>query len=184
MLGGLGGTALGGFLGDRLRRKVKNSYFAVPAFAMLPGAALTLGIFSDQLLVAVFCICFCEIALFCYNGPITATIANSVSPNIRARAFGVNILMIHLFGDAWSPTIIGYISDYTDNLVNGIYPVTGTIVLAGIIWLIAWRVCPDLDSHEERIGLAPQDVKIDSSYERIDSTPEKIVEKTSLLKDN
>jgi len=181
VLGGLGGTALGGLLGDRLRRKIKNSYFAVPAFAMIPGAALTLGIFSDQVYVAVVCVCLCEIALFCYNGPITATIANCVSPNIRARAFGVNILMIHLFGDAWSPIVIGIISDSTANLVNGIFPVTLTIIIAGVIWLIAWRICPDLDGLEQRVPLSPHDVRIEKGYEKLVDEPETRVERTSLL---
>ena len=51
--------------------------------------------------------------IFLNNGPLNAAIVNSVPPHLRAFAFGIATLTLHLLGDAASPSVIGFISDHS-----------------------------------------------------------------------
>ena len=70
--------------------------------------------------------------LFFNTGPLNAAICNVVPANIRASAIAVNVLVIHLLGDALSPWLIGRVSDASD-LGTGIVLNCGAIALAGAI---------------------------------------------------
>jgi sugar phosphate permease len=52
-----------------------------------------------------------EFLLLVSTGPLNAAIVDSVSATIRSSAIGVNLVVIHLLGDAFSPLLMGYISD-------------------------------------------------------------------------
>jgi len=75
-----------------------------------------------------------------------ALIANSVQPTVRTRAFAVQILLIHLLGDAISPTIIGGISDSTHSLVLAAIPIPIALTLACLIWSFGWRILDEPNS--------------------------------------
>jgi len=49
--------------------------------------------------------------LFLSTGPINTLIIESVPVNLRASAMALSIFMIHLFGDMWSPEIVGRLAD-------------------------------------------------------------------------
>ena len=46
-----------------------------------------------------------------HSGPYHAAIVEVNPVNMRSMAFALNIFIIHAFGDAVSPTIIGFVSD-------------------------------------------------------------------------
>jgi MFS family permease len=52
-----------------------------------------------------------EIFVFLNVGPLNAVIVGVAAPAIRATAVAVNILAIHLLGDALSPWVVGVLSD-------------------------------------------------------------------------
>lgn len=148
---GLLGTAMGGFLADRLRRFTRQPYFALSGVSMIASticAFMALRAGRDVVLTWLF---FAQFFLWFYNAPINTVIANSVPSNVVARAFGVSILAIHLLGDAISPTIIGAISDATaspDDAARGNLPVALLLVpltfgLGALCWLWAWRRLPE-----------------------------------------
>jgi len=138
------GTTLGGWLADKIRLITRQSYLAVAALATLPAAvfiALALVVpVGAPVFTAVF---FAQFFLWFYNGPINTLIANAVDGRMRARAFSLSILSIHLFGDAISPTIIGKISDLTGNLTNGVLLVPAFLALGSLIWGLGWRRLPE-----------------------------------------
>ena len=74
--------------------------------------------------------------MWCYNGPINALLVNSVAASMRARAFSLSILAIHLFGDAISPPIVGLIADHTGSLSLAMTLVPLTLFLGAAIWLV------------------------------------------------
>lgn len=82
---------------------------AMGAAAGAPLAALALlspgprGFFAGTFL--------CELALFITTSPINAVILRSVPTALRASAMALSIFAIHLFGDLWSPPLVGYLSD-------------------------------------------------------------------------
>ena len=52
-----------------------------------------------------------EFFLFLNTGPLNTAIVNSVSAPVRATAISINLFCIHFFGDTFSPSIIGAITD-------------------------------------------------------------------------
>ena len=49
--------------------------------------------------------------MFINAGPCNAIIANVVMPNMRAVACAVALVAVHLLGDIWSPTLMGWVAD-------------------------------------------------------------------------
>jgi hypothetical protein len=86
---------------------------------------------------------FFKYVLIFFSGPINTTLANSVPVSIRARAFSVAILTIHLLGDAISPLLIGLISDGTGSLQAAAVIIPIAIGLACLVWFWGWRFLPD-----------------------------------------
>lgn len=134
VVSGLIATLLGGIVGDKLRARFPGSYFIVSAAGMIVGFPLFLLMLVTPFPYAwaiIFAACFC---LFFNTGPSNTILANVTPAAIRASAFAVNILIIHLFGDAISPPIIGWIADRS-SLAMGFVVVSGMMVVGGIIWL-------------------------------------------------
>ena len=145
VVGGLLGTAFGGFLADRVARFTRQPYLAVSGLAMLPAVVLTaIALFVLRAPMAIVgCVVAAQLCLWMYNSPINALLVNSVEPGLRARAFGLSILCIHLFGDVLSPPLIGMVSDATGSLETALVMVPVTVAIGGFIWIYGWRTLPE-----------------------------------------
>lgn len=140
VVAGLSATLVGGWVGDRLRPRFAGSYFLVSGLAMLVAFPLFLAALYAPFpwaWVFIFLACFC---LFFNTGPTNTILANVTHPAIRASGFAVNILVIHLLGDAISPFLIGAISDATGpvgqaNMNAGFLAVSGMILIGAALWL-------------------------------------------------
>jgi fucose permease len=66
-----------------------------------------------------------------------------VGASIRATAIAVNLFVIHLLGDAVSPTLIGKISDRT-NLQIAFLAAVAAIIMAAIILFYGMRFAPSI----------------------------------------
>jgi predicted MFS family arabinose efflux permease len=133
-LSGLAATLLGGIVGDRLRPRFPGSYFLVSGAAMLLAfPALLVMTWIEfpyawvPLVVSVFC-------LFFNTGPTNTILANVTHPLLRAPGFALNILVIHLLGDAVSPPIIGYIAGRS-SLNLAFQFVSAMVLVGGLLWL-------------------------------------------------
>jgi fucose permease len=85
----------------------------------------------------VFCF-FAVFFLFLNIGPANTAIANVTKPAVRATAFAVAIFVMHAFGDAISPPLIGAIADRW-NLEVGFIVVSIMMLVAGTLWLAGAR---------------------------------------------
>jgi MFS family permease len=110
---GVLGTVAGGWLGDRLQRKIPGAYF------LLSGCGLALGVPCAITSVAVTdptiswsFLFLAEFFLFLNTGPLNAALINVVPAEMRGTAFAFNIFFIHLLGDVPSPPLIGLLSDH------------------------------------------------------------------------
>jgi len=115
VLSGIGGTLLGGWLGDIFQKKSSKGYLLVSAagfFLSLP--CCLVAILTTDLLTCMIAIFFAECLLFFNTGPLNTIIVNVSNPLYRATAFALNIFIIHALGDAISPSVIGWLSDLTD----------------------------------------------------------------------
>jgi sugar phosphate permease len=146
VVGGLVGTALGGYLADKLAKKTRQPYLAISGLAMIPAVVLTvIALFVVRAPMAIVgCVLFAQLFLWAYNSPVNALLVNSVEPGLRARAFGLSILCIHLFGDVLSPPLIGMVSDSTGSLEEALIMVPIAIAAGGLVWLVGWRTLPEV----------------------------------------
>jgi MFS transporter, Spinster family, sphingosine-1-phosphate transporter len=134
VVSGLLATLAGGIAGDKLRDRFPGSYFLVSAGGMLVGFPLTIVMLFTPfpycwaiIFLAVFC-------LFFNTGPSNTAIANVTPPTIRATAFAVNIFIIHLFGDAISPPVIGWVKVHWGfKVAFGVVSVM--MLIGGLVWL-------------------------------------------------
>jgi MFS family permease len=134
-LAGLAGTLIGGRLGDRLSRRRADAHFVLSGIALVASLPFTLlailsptpAIFWPSMFVTLT-------LLFLTTGPLNAAMANVLPASLRGRGFAVNTMALHLFGDAFSPTLIGAASDRMGLRI----PVLATgalVVIAGLVLL-------------------------------------------------
>jgi predicted MFS family arabinose efflux permease len=131
---GLGGTFVGGYIGDRLAARVRHGHLWLSGVATL-GASLPAWLaltatppatYQTGLLVA-------EFLLFLSTGPINVVIVSAVPASMRAMAMAVSIFVIHALGDAISPLIIGTLADL-GGLARAVMVVPLAIVISGLVW--------------------------------------------------
>ncbi len=148
VVGGLLATLFGGWLGDKLRGRVRGAYFVVSGYGALLGFPAFLMMLYLPFPWAWAGVFFAVFFLFVNTGPANTVLANVTRPAIRASAFAVNILIIHLFGDAISPPIIGYVADHSD-LGTAFLGVSALILLGGVLWIIGAK---SLDADTKKIA--------------------------------
>jgi hypothetical protein len=47
----------------------------------------------------------------------------------------LSIFLIHLFGDMWSPEIVGRLSDYWGNLQKAVLILPAALLVCAVLWL-------------------------------------------------
>lgn len=112
VVGGLISTLLGGWCGDKLRERFGGAYFLVSGvgiFLAFPATVAMLYLPFPYAWGAIFLAVF---FLFFNTGPANTALANVTSSHVRATAFALNIFLIHALGDAISPPLIGWISEW------------------------------------------------------------------------
>lgn len=114
LVAGMGGTLLGGVLGDRADRRRAGGGMWISGVAMIAGApfmvlAATVG--TEWLIFGLIFVA--QVGLFVNTGPINASIVNAVPPSYRSFAIGLSNLILHALGDALSPTAIGAVADWS-----------------------------------------------------------------------
>ncbi len=140
-------TLLGGWLGDRLLRRTHAAYQLVSAVGMalsIPAIVVAIYYHGAAMFPAIF---IGEFFLLLNTAPLNAALVNSVSARIRATALAVNIFTIHLLGDAFSPTLIGYISDRS-NLEMGMTAMIVAVALSAAVLFYGMRFAPKLGNEQ------------------------------------
>lgn len=119
VVGGAIGTLVGGLLADRWSGgrsddpSVVRASLRVCAWSAGLGAPLALAAILAPSGATFFALLVpCEIALFLSSGPVNAAVLRSVPEGLRASAMALSIFAIHLFGDLWSPPLIGLVADH------------------------------------------------------------------------
>jgi MFS family permease len=126
VIGGAIGTAIGGWLGDRWTRSrlamdprldadraFVQSNLRVCFWGSAIGAPLAAACFLMPGPGAFFAVVLvCEVALFLNSSPVNGLLLRSVPPGLRAGAMALSIFAIHLFGDLWSPPLVGALADH------------------------------------------------------------------------
>jgi MFS family permease len=136
------GTLAGGRIADRATRGMTDdapiargnlSVCAVATGLGAPLAALAIAAPTPTAFFAVMLLC--ETALFLPGGPFNVAVLRSVPPELRASAMALTIFGMHLFGDLWSPPLIGLVADHAP-MAWALLLCPVAYALAALVW---WR---------------------------------------------
>ncbi|HEX8820186.1 MAG TPA: MFS transporter [Archangium sp.] len=137
---GLLGTLAGGLLGDKMDRRMEGGGLRMSGVGLLIAAPLMFLAMKVDSLAPMFAIIFlAQFFIFLNSGPINAAIVNGVPPAFRAFAMGLNVLFIHMLGDAISPTAIGKVADLS-SLGFAIELNALPVLLGGLALLMAGKL--------------------------------------------
>jgi MFS family permease len=133
---GLVGTMAGGFAATAWHKRNPAGYAWTLGLSVLVAVPFAFAAFlvGTKLLSMTF-LAAAMFLLFLPTGPVNTLILETVPINLRASAMAVSIFMIHLFGDMWSPEIVGRIADSTGSLRQGVMILPVALVVSAILWL-------------------------------------------------
>jgi MFS family permease len=141
---GIAGTLAGGWLAQRWLRTDSRALYLLSFWSVALTLPCGVMVFFGPRAWAIPALFAAEFFLFLNTGPLNAAIVNSVSAPVRATAISFNLFCIHCFGDAFSPTIIGAISDRS-NLRIGLGATLIFLVVSGVILRAGARFAPPLE---------------------------------------
>lgn len=143
-------TLIGGWLGDQYLKRRASAYYILSGASMLLAFPAALLAFYGPVSWMYASLYVAEFFLFLNTGPLNAAIVNSVSPEIRATAVGVNLFIIHILGDVPSPLLIGLISDHS-SLRAGFSVALIAMLLSAAILFYGARFAPRIRSEEKAV---------------------------------
>ena len=124
----------GGWLGDRLLRRTRSAYYLVSAASMGLGIPVMMIALFNRGPAMVPGIAVAGFLLLLNTAPLNAAVINSVGGHIRATAIAVNLFVIHFLGDAFSPWLIGRVSDKSSLESGFISTVVATALSSAILF--------------------------------------------------
>lgn len=155
VLAGLIGTIFGGYLADWLNSRHAGSRVLVCGIGFLvsaPSFAASVLVHSFGLFALFFVVT--TILVTFYTGPSTAATQDVAPAALRASAVAVSLLVAHMLGDAFSPTLVGFLARAFDptggthfvlNMAGHdlakamLYTCTPALVVAGLVGLFGAR---------------------------------------------
>lgn len=138
VIAGVAGTALGGWLGQLGQRRFAGGLYLVSAAGSLLAIPFGVLVFFGPHRALVGAAFLAEMILFLGTGPLNAAIVNSVAAPVRSTAIALNLFTIHLLGDAFSPGLIGVVSDHS-SLKIGMSMTLLALLLSGGLLLMGAR---------------------------------------------
>ncbi|MBX5457853.1 MAG: MFS transporter [Thermogemmatispora sp.] len=120
VIAGIAGLIIGGYLADILNTFHPGARILVCGIGFLlcaPSFALAVTVHSTTAFMIFFFITAMLILL--YNGPCTAAIQDTVPSALRASAVALALLLAHLLGDAFAPSLIGVLAQHFDPTHGG-----------------------------------------------------------------
>lgn len=146
---GIVAVMLGGWIGDRMLKRHDGAYYTfsgVAMFTAVPLMVMAIYVSGPAMFPVIFVAVF---LLLIGTGPTNAALVNSVGAQIRSTALAVNVFVIHLLGDAFSPWLIGAISDRSS--LSTAFSVTYlAAALSGIFFVLGAKFAPKLRTSDDR----------------------------------
>jgi MFS transporter, Spinster family, sphingosine-1-phosphate transporter len=145
---GIAGTLVGGWIAQRWLRTNDRALYLLSFWSVALTLPCGIVVFFGPAAWAIPALFVTEFFLFLNTGPLNTAIVNSVSAPVRATAISFNLFCIHAFGDTFSPTIIGAVSDRS-NLRIGLGLTLIFLVISAVILWVGARFAPPLDEGPE-----------------------------------
>ncbi len=137
IVAGLVGTLLGGFAATVWQRHNPAGYAWMLFGSVACSVPLALfALLSQDTIVAMSLLAASIFLLFLCTGPVNTLILEAVPVNLRSSAMAISIFMIHLFGDMWSPEIVGRLADHMEGgLQKAILILPAVLLVNALVWL-------------------------------------------------
>jgi len=137
VVAGLVGTLLGGFVATAWHRRNPAGYAWLLSVSVLLAVPTSIAAFLVARSAAtMILLALSMFLLFLSTGPVNTLILETVPLNLRASAMALSIFMIHLFGDMWSPEIVGRLADaWRGGVHTAVLILPGVLVVGGMLWL-------------------------------------------------
>ncbi|MGQ0590610.1 MAG: spinster family MFS transporter [Sphingosinicella sp.] len=146
LIGGVAGTWLGGWFGDRAGPANPAAYALIPAICFLIAAPVfAAGLFAPSLAVGWVLFAIGQMLALAWLGPVIAAVQHIVPPNMRATASASFLFINNLIGIGFGIFFLGFMSDTmsaaygADSLRWSILYGLGFYLLSGLIYLAASR---------------------------------------------
>lgn len=112
LVGGMAGTWLGGWFGDRLGAGRPAAYALIPAVCFLIAApTFAVGLFAPSLVVGWILFAVGQMLALAWLGPVIAAVQHIVPPNMRATASASFLFINNLIGIGFGIFFLGFMSD-------------------------------------------------------------------------
>lgn len=145
---GLGGTILGGWVAQVWSKRTGKALYFVPALSAALAVPPAIACFFGPKSVTLPALGVAVFLIFLGTGPVNAATLNAVPANLRATAMAGQLFALHVFGDMFSPKLIGIVSDYS-NLRYGLGATLVTMLIGAGIFFVGSRYAPELHSKIE-----------------------------------
>ena len=138
VVAGLVGTLLGGFAATAWQKRNHAGYAWTLGLSVLAAVPLAFGAFlTNSTFWSMTFLAAAMFFLFLPTGPVNTLILETAPVNLRASAMAVSIFAIHLFGDMWSPEIVGRLADsFGGNLQKAVLILPIALIVASALWLV------------------------------------------------
>ncbi len=112
LVGGVAGTWLGGWIGDRTGPTNPGAYALVPACCFLVAApCFALGLFAPSLWLGWLLFAVGQMLALAWLGPVIAAVQHIVPPTMRATASASFLFINNLIGIGFGILFLGFMSD-------------------------------------------------------------------------
>jgi len=151
------GAPLGGFLADKWQKKRDNARMVFPAITSLLAAAMLVVAFCrpGEFIQLPFLIVY-GILVTCFIAPALAVTQDVVHPGMRGLSMGMCVLLQHVLGDIWSPTLIGVLSDWLNLQMAVMFIPLYGLAAAAFFYAGSKFYVRDF-SHVERVALTAEE---------------------------
>jgi MFS family permease len=144
LVGGVAGTWLGGWIGDRTGPDNPGAYALIPAVCFLIAApCFAFGIFAPSLPIAWVLFVIGQMLALAWLGPVIAAVQHIVPPNMRATSSASFLFINNLIGIGFGIFFLGFMSDtmkeaHGDNALQySILYGLGFYVLSAALYFVA-----------------------------------------------
>jgi MFS family permease len=144
LVGGMAGTWLGGWFGDRTGPDRPATYALIPAICFLIAPLVfALGLFAPSLVIGWILFAIAQMLALAWLGPVIAAVQHIVPPNMRATASASFLFINNLIGIGFGIFFLGFMSDrmsasYGDQALKfSILHGLGFYLLSSLLYFIA-----------------------------------------------
>jgi MFS family permease len=144
LVGGVAGTWLGGWIGDRTGPGDPGAYARIPAFCFVAAApCFAIGLFAPNLWLGWLLFAIGQMLALAWLGPVIAAVQHIVPPNMRATASASFLFINNLIGIGFGIFFLGSMSDAMkaahgdDALLYSILYGLGFYLLSAAIYFVA-----------------------------------------------